>query len=227
MKVFGIDVTTAKAVGSVFALVDGAEKASSEVLARIIGEKPTFEQWEAVRIEWRGGYAEQVGEGVKAASIDRAWQRQAAALAEFELEKPKSASPEAQKKAAQRANPFQGKTIDVVREEKTKAAEAVKTAPTPDNVKLLAAALEAEHKLQKAEAEARQKAAKAQLQPRIDAMLKIVRGADGRTLALLEAMIDATSADRSEDQKKAAWSVILACAPGASKASKAAEKKAA
>jgi hypothetical protein len=227
MKVFGIEVSTAKAVGSVFALVDGAEKASSEVLARIMGEKPTFEKWDAVRLEWRTGYAEQVGETVKAASIDRAWSRQAAALAEYGLEKPKSANPEAAKKAAQRANPFEGKTLEAVREEKEKLAEAVRSAPSPEVVKMLGAALEAENKLQKVAAIEKQKADKVLLQPRIDAMLKIIKAADGRTLALFEALIDATLADRSDDQKKAAWGVLMACAPGASKASKTAEKKAA
>ena len=226
IKVFGIDVATAANVGAVVAIADGAMVASTEVLARVLGTAPTFEHWEKTRIEWRSGYAEQKGEGVTANTIDKAWSRQAAAMAEAHgLTKPASASPEAVKKADARkaADPVKGKTLDEVRTIKAKAAEDIKTAPSPETVRLYAQALEAEHKLLKAEGEARAKAAKLSLQPRIDAMVKLVRNADARTLTLFEALIDATTAEKPTEQREAAWGVIMACAPGAAKADKAAK----
>lgn len=202
-----------------------------------IGETPSFDSWEAARKEWGTGY-KRVKTAANDDAVNTAWSRFVGGLRNYAAEngftctvpdKPKSTNPEAVKKAASRANPLQGKTLDEVRKAKAEAAEAVKTAPTREAVDSLARAIEAEGKLVKAEAEARAKAAKAAIQPRIDAMMKILRAADGRTLTLFEALHDATRGDSTAEAKAAAWSVILACAPGAAKADKAAkaERKAA
>lgn len=72
--------------------------------SRMLGTDPTYDQWEAGRIKWVAGHAEENPQ-LTGNAHDAAWGDFAALLnALFGLTKPKSASPAAEKKASERAN---------------------------------------------------------------------------------------------------------------------------
>lgn len=207
--------------GEGFARADADRSLSLHLFIGAVGEKPTFEQWESARKAAIAGYRK-----VKPQATDDAanvwWSRFVAAARTYAGEagfdfalptKPKSASPEAIKKAEARANPLQGKTLDEVRKIKAEAAEALKAAPTQESIKAMSQAIEAEAKLVKAEAEARAKAAKTQLQPRIDALRKWISGADMRTITVAEALRDAMDQTAKPEAREAAWDVLRTVVP--------------
>lgn len=72
--------------------------------SRMLGTDPTYDQWEAGRIKWVAGHAEENPQ-LTGNAHDAAWGDFAGLLnALFGLTKPKSASPAAEKKASERAN---------------------------------------------------------------------------------------------------------------------------
>ena len=72
--------------------------------SRMLGTDPTYDQWEAGRIKWVAGHAEENPQ-LTGNAHDAAWGDFASLLnALFGLTKPKSASPAAEKKASERAN---------------------------------------------------------------------------------------------------------------------------
>jgi hypothetical protein len=72
--------------------------------SRMLGTDPTYDQWEAGRIKWVAGHAEENPQ-LTGNAHDAAWGDFATLLnALFGLTKPKSASPAAEKKASERAN---------------------------------------------------------------------------------------------------------------------------
>lgn len=71
--------------------------------AKTLGTAPTFEQWEAYRVEWLVGHANE-RPALTGNAHDAAWASFATMLdVLFGLTKPKSTSPAAEKKAAERA----------------------------------------------------------------------------------------------------------------------------
>jgi hypothetical protein len=71
--------------------------------SRMLGTDPTYDQWEAGRIKWIAGHAEENPQ-LTGNAHDAAWGDFAALLgALFGLTKPKSTSPAAEKKAGERA----------------------------------------------------------------------------------------------------------------------------
>jgi hypothetical protein len=72
--------------------------------SRMLGTDPTYDQWEAGRIKWVTGHAEEYPD-LTGNAHDAAWNNFAELLsALFGLTKPKSTSPAAEKKATERAN---------------------------------------------------------------------------------------------------------------------------
>lgn len=86
-------------------------RASLEILdagARTLGTDPTFEEYSEYRAQWVDGYVHQNPNNT-ANAADQAWNRYAKQLSEnFGIEKPKSKSAHAEKKAAERSKKTQG-----------------------------------------------------------------------------------------------------------------------
>ena len=93
---------TAKDCGFRFARnqLDNLENAKE--FATMLGTDPTFDQWEASRLQWVSGYVEANPENTGNAA-DKAWHRFAGLLDDlFGLTKPSSSNPAAEKKRAER-----------------------------------------------------------------------------------------------------------------------------
>lgn len=93
---------TAKDCGFRFARnqLDNLENAKE--FATMLGTDPTFDQWEASRLQWVAGYVEANPDNTGNAA-DKAWHRFAGLLDDlFGLTKPTSSNPAAEKKRAER-----------------------------------------------------------------------------------------------------------------------------
>ena len=93
---------TAKDCGFRFARnqLDNLENAKE--FATMLGTDPTFDQWEASRLQWVAGYVEANPDNTGNAA-DKAWHRFAGLLDDlFGLTKPSSSNPAAEKKRAER-----------------------------------------------------------------------------------------------------------------------------
>ncbi len=101
VRIFNIEVNDFKSAGSVTALADGAIEAVTTAFRELLGDAPTFEQYESARVAWRLGYAEQRGD-CSAGALNVAWKRFRDALG-ADIKKPKANTAEAKRKAAQRA----------------------------------------------------------------------------------------------------------------------------
>ena len=93
---------TAKDCGFQFARNQLANLENAQSYAGMIGTDPTFDQWEAGRVQWVAGYVEANPDHTGNAA-DKAWNRFAGLLDElFGLVKPKAASAAAEKKRIER-----------------------------------------------------------------------------------------------------------------------------
>ena len=93
---------TAKDCGFQYARNQLAVFENGRDYAAMLGTDPTFDQWEAGRVQWVAGYIEANSDNTGNAA-DKAWNRFAALLDEFfGLTKPKSKSPAAEKKRIER-----------------------------------------------------------------------------------------------------------------------------
>lgn len=107
-KVFGIELNSVSSCAQVSALADGAVTAAVEFMAKKLGTDPTFETYNAIRIEWRCAYLDQRGldpqSAKTATALDVAWSRNVLAglKEDFGFDVPKSATKAATEKAATR-----------------------------------------------------------------------------------------------------------------------------
>ena len=93
---------TAKDCGFQYARNQLAVFENARDYAGMLGTDPTFDQWEAGRLQWVSGYVEANPQNTGNAA-DKAWERFSGLLNEFfGLVKPKSGSAAAAKKAAER-----------------------------------------------------------------------------------------------------------------------------
>jgi hypothetical protein len=93
---------TAKDCGFLFARNQLANIENAQSYAAMLGTDPTFDQWEAARLQWVTGYVEANPQNTGNAA-DKAWERFSAMLNElFGMVKPKSGGAAAVKKAAER-----------------------------------------------------------------------------------------------------------------------------
>jgi hypothetical protein len=93
---------TAKDCGFQYARNQLAVFENGRDYASMLGTDPTFDQWEAARLQWVSGYVE-ANPANTGNAADKAWNRFAGLLDEFfGLVKPKAASAAAVKKAAER-----------------------------------------------------------------------------------------------------------------------------
>jgi hypothetical protein len=93
---------TAKDCGFLFARNQLANIENAQTYAAMLGTDPTFDQWEAGRIQWVSGCVE-ANPANTGNAADKAWNRFAGLLDElFGLVKPKAVSAAATKKAAER-----------------------------------------------------------------------------------------------------------------------------
>jgi hypothetical protein len=93
---------TAKDCGFRFARNQLENLENAKDYASMIGTAPSFDQWEAGRLQWVSGYVEANPENTGNAA-DKAWNRFAGLLDElFGLTKPTSSNPAAEKKRAER-----------------------------------------------------------------------------------------------------------------------------
>jgi hypothetical protein len=93
---------TAKDCGFQYARNQLANIENARDYAGMLGTDPTFDQWEAARLQWVTGYVEANPQNTGNAA-DKAWERFSGMLNElFGLVKPKSGSAAAAKKAAER-----------------------------------------------------------------------------------------------------------------------------
>ena len=93
---------TAKDCGFQFARNQLANLETAKEYASMIGTDPTFDQWEAGRLQWVSGYVEANPQNTGNAA-DKAWDRFAGLLNElFGLIKPKATSAAAEKKRIER-----------------------------------------------------------------------------------------------------------------------------
>ena len=93
---------TAKDCGFLFARNQLANIENAQSYAAMLGTDPTFDQWEAARLQWVTGYVEANPQNTGNAA-DKAWERFSSMLNElFGMVKPKSVSAGAEKKRAER-----------------------------------------------------------------------------------------------------------------------------
>ena len=93
---------TAKDCGFNFARNQLANLENAQTYAAMLGTDPTFDQWEAGRLQWVSGYIEANPDNT-GNSADKAWNRFTGLLDDlFGLTKPKSSSAAADKKRAER-----------------------------------------------------------------------------------------------------------------------------
>ena len=93
---------TAKDCGFQYARNQLAVFENGRDYAAMLGTDPTFDQWEAGRLQWVSGYVE-ANPANTGNAADKAWNRFAGLLDEFfGLVKPKAVSPAAEKKRAER-----------------------------------------------------------------------------------------------------------------------------
>lgn len=109
-------------------------RASLEILdagARTLGTDPTFEEFTEYSVQWKDGYVHQNPNNT-ANAADQAWNRYAKQLSEnFGIEKPKSKSAHAEKKAAERSkkaeallSKYQDQTVADLQAQRRAALEA-------------------------------------------------------------------------------------------------------
>lgn len=226
-------------IGESFTRIDADRTLLVHGFLGMVGESPTFESWESARVEWIAGYRR-----IKPAATDdacnTAWSRFVGALRQYAGEagfectiptKPKSTNPESVKKAESRANPFEGQTLDQVREAQkaivAKVSEAQKEGKIPEQQILtdMAKATEQVVKLEREEGKLRVKANKEKLAPRVDALKKRIAQCDERFIALVEALADATDLRNPESVRLASWDVLKKAMP--STEAKASQRRAA
>jgi hypothetical protein len=231
----GIELTNPKQVGVAFSLADGATEATVDAFVGFLGGKaPDYATFEACRLAWRDGYAEQ-RPGLVADSYDKAWSRFMARLQEYgEVVRPKAPTKDAVKKRAQReaaAPAVEYKTAQDARADSKAKMETAAAMPAgKEREDTLRAAIAAERAARKFDdaAEREQKAAREQvLKNRKDALRAILKDADGATVAVLEAAADLANEKASPEARAAAWGILTAIAPKAGKASKPATRRAA
>lgn len=93
---------TAKDCGFQYARNTLANMETAKQYASMLGTDPTFDQWEAARIQWVAGYVEANPDNTGNAA-DKAWERFSALLNTlFGMTKPTSSNPAAEKKRAER-----------------------------------------------------------------------------------------------------------------------------
>lgn len=227
-------------IGEAFTKIDADRSLVLHQFLSKIGDEPTFESWESARIEWGTGY-KRVKTAATEDAVNTAWSRFVTGLRAYAAEngytctvpeKPKSTNPEAQKKAEQRKNPFDGLSLDDARAKQKeitgKVAESQKAGQIPDAQTLtdMAKITETVVKLEREAGKLRVKAAQEKLAPRIDKIRKYLKGADERMVALIETLIDANDMRNPESVRGAAWDVIRKAMPD-TKPAKGSERKAA
>lgn len=93
---------TAKDCGFQYARNTLANMETAKQYASMLGTDPTYEQWEAARIQWCAGYVEANPENTGNAA-DKGWDRFSTLLNTlFGMTKPSSSNPAAEKKRAER-----------------------------------------------------------------------------------------------------------------------------
>ena len=211
-------LTKIQACGRDFSKADTDRAFALHNFMRAIGDAPTFVQWESARKALISGYRE-TKPAANDAACDTWFSRYIKALKAyidengFEMKipsKPKAESPEAVKKAAQRANPYADKPKAEI-----EAAIATLTGDDVESAKLKLKAAEALQKVQKAEAAAAEKAAADTLKPRREALQKAIKAAPAHVLVLFEAVADMTAENASAEAVARAWAVLEAVAPKA------------
>lgn len=208
--------------GEKFARTDTDRAFALHQFMRAVGDAPTYDQWMSARAQAIVGYKR-----TKPAANDDAcntwWSRMLGALKTYANEggfnftipnKPKSDNPDAVKQQEKRANPYADKT----RNELQAVVQELTLTDTLESAKLKVKALDALDKLNKAEAKATEKASADALKPRREAINKAIKSAPGHVLALIEAVIDLTADNASDEAKARAWHVLNATAPKAPKA---------
>ena len=178
------------AINSAAATFAKAEHKGAEELAKVLGTKPTFAHWEAVRKVWTVAYSKAREEVAKVApsleASDRAWQRVAKAMSEFfALEKPKAPSKAATKKSDQR------KAADKARADLAKqypdTATALKAAQGCEEPAQARKLWELVATYKKADAQAAKKAENATTKATRDQVRKLANDSDAKTLIRLVA----------------------------------------
>lgn len=175
--------------------------ACAKGVAEILGTSPTFDHWESVRVAFVDEYAK--ARGCTKETAENRWGAVATAMrTEFSLEKPKAASPEAQRKQGQREAQSTAKAAVTERAKAiaaelgeepdptallAKAAEVVKSDPV-----LGAAVTDLAVAAHKAATEAAIKAAKAAAKDLQDKAVKVVKATTD--VAALRAALDVMAA---------------------------------
>ena len=216
------DVATLRTNAENFARLEGSRDAILREVCRVIGSAPTYEQWEACRAAMIEGYR-----ATKPQATDEACRKFFSRLIgaarlyandegfDFPVEptKPKAETPDAVRKQASRANPFEGmKAADIRADMETIGTniKAADPAAIPSELVInYNKAAKALLKAEKAEAKAAGKAAADALKPRRDAIAKIIKDADATTLALVESALATTD----EKRARSAWALLLAACP--------------
>lgn len=210
-------LTAIQASGRDFSKADTDRAFALHNFMRAVGDEPTFENWESARRALIAGYRE-----TKPAANDDAcntwFSRYLKALTAYVNEngfdmkiptKPKATSAEAEKKAAQRANPYADKAPEVIQA----AIVELTGKADKESIKLALKAAEALEKVQKAEAKAAEKAEADTLKPRRDTIGKAIKTAPAHVLALVEYVLDMSAENASEASKARAWAALQAVAP--------------
>lgn len=216
-----MEQATMKTLAANFARIDSDRDATLRAICTVLGEEPTFDQWEAARLEAVAGYRT-----VKPNATDDAagkfWARLVQAASKYASEegfdfaipsKPKAETPEAARKRESRANPFEGKKAADIRADMETIGTNIKAADPaaipPELVINYNKAAKALLKAEKAEAREAGKAAADALKPRREAISKTLKDADATTLALIESAL----ATRDPARSRSAWALILAACP--------------
>jgi len=244
------------AAGAAFDGAHEARKRALEDVLRLLGDAPPYAVWMAARAYIVAGYLRRKPNATEDAR-NKFWERFCKAMADYCAEdaiefvmpsKPKSESPEAAKKRAQRAaSPTKG--IETIEDARTaqalfgalanpntaredvalavesaagkidpETAERIKTMSRTEAANAYANAVRAEARLAKAAEKEKAKTAEALLKPRRDALQKIVKDAKPDALAIIEAAADLANESTSPEARAAAWAILTAVAPKAGKA---------
>lgn len=217
LKVFGIEVLSSLHCGQVSALADGASEAILSAFDSILGPAPTFEAWEAARMAWREGYAQQ-REGVSAGALDKAWSRFAAGLS---TEKPKSTKAASERAAKARINPFEGKPREEVMSRVEELREVLATPgaiPSAEVSKEWKQATDALAKADKAEAKAKAEAEAEATKARRDTLRGVIKECTPDVLVTFEALADALNENLPGPARINAWELIYTIMPATVKA---------
>lgn len=195
---------------------------------RVVGESPTFDQWEAARKAAVSGYRRKYPAATDDAGY-KFWSRFVSGLRQyagehgFEFtvpEKPKAATPEATKKAAQRAAEKKaveafGSSAEALKAAADVAASLAAGTATTEDVAKAMIAQKAAVALAESEKKAAAKAAESMLKERRKVLKAAVDAAPAHVLSILELAAVIAGEGSTEDQRSAAWGAFEAIAPKA------------